>query len=105
TRFFMPGPTAATPLHPADRLPGLLDAHDIVTSDLSLEGMQTRIVEQACHLVGARHGKLRVSGPDRVLERSVRFPAGPARAASWTGSLDVPIVIPAGVFASLFSPP
>src|SRR4029079_5436267 len=100
TRFFMPGPTAATPLHPADRLHGLIDAHDIVTSDLSLEAMLTRIVEQACHLVGARHGKLRVSGPVRVLWRSVRFPDGPPRAASWTGSLDVPIVIRGEVFGS-----
>jgi GAF domain-containing protein len=74
----MPGTSAASPRPATDRLHGLLDAHGIVTSDLSLQAMLSRIVQQACDLVGARYGALGVFGTDRGLEQFVHYGMDPA---------------------------
>ncbi|GAB3437509.1 two-component system sensor histidine kinase [Phycicoccus ginsengisoli] len=47
-----------------ERLSALLDAVVAVSSDLELPTVLRRIVESACHLVGARYGALGVLGPE-----------------------------------------
>ena len=47
-----------------ERLSALLDAVVAVSSDLELATVLRRIVESACHLVGARYGALGVLGPE-----------------------------------------
>src|SRR5690242_21875007 len=47
-----------------ERLSALLDAVVAVSSDLELSTVLRRIVESACHLVGARYGALGVLGPE-----------------------------------------
>lgn len=55
----------------AHRLHGLLEAHRIITADLSLRSMLDRIVSAACDLVGARYGAVGVLASDGSLEHFV----------------------------------
>lgn len=54
-----------------ERLHGLLEAHRIITADLSLASMLDRIVDAACDLVGAQYGALGVLAPDGSIEHFV----------------------------------
>ncbi|MGW4488967.1 hypothetical protein ACQPXB_28100 [Amycolatopsis sp. CA-161197] len=53
------------------RLRGLLRATTMITSDLALPSLRTRIVEAARELVGAHHAALGVIGPDGQLAEFV----------------------------------
>ena len=54
-----------------DRLGALLDATDLITSDLSLERMLRHIAEAACTVADARYAALGVIGHDGGLERFI----------------------------------
>ncbi|WP_154675209.1 sensor histidine kinase [Parafrankia elaeagni] len=53
------------------RLRGLLQANQVVATDLRLSVLLRRVVEVACDLLGARYGALGVIAPDRTLEEFV----------------------------------
>ena len=59
----------------ADQLRALLDAQQVITSDLSLSDMLDRIVRTACELVAARHGTLGVHSGSGQVEHLARYDA------------------------------
>lgn len=102
------GSSATTP----GRLSGLLDAHRLITSELSPATVLRLIVESACRLVGASSGVLRVIGPhggqeylvqygtdDETAARVTTF-SGP-RGAARAQYLQVPIEVRGELFGEL----
>lgn len=54
-----------------ERMAGLLEAVVAVAEDLSLDAVLERVVQSACHLLGARYGALGVIGEDQGLNHFI----------------------------------
>jgi signal transduction histidine kinase len=86
-----------------DRLRALVGAGIALNSELSLEGVLSRLVESAAGLTGARHAALGVVGPSgSELERFVTFGIEQGAALGGPGTLSVPILIRGTAFGNLF---
>jgi signal transduction histidine kinase len=92
-----------------DRLRALVGTGIALNSELSLEGVLSRLVESAASLTGARHAALGVVAPSgSELERVVTFGIEPGAAfgadefLGGPGTLSVPILIRGTAFGNLF---